>query len=121
MFSVLALLLSAAPQAGEIQVTVGLPVVVSIDGQVRQPLPGGTQVNARKLAGGAHLVEVRSMLGKPIAELTVNVDLNEQVRLRYARKALTEIGRGELPEKSEREHAPLASGDPIDAAANIAA
>ena len=91
---ILSLLLAPNAEAGEIVVAMQLPVMVFVDGELQQPLPGSSQVKARGLGDGTHLVEIRNALNKPVTELTVDMRQDEEVRLRYAQKSLTEIGRG---------------------------
>src|SRR4051812_42296523 len=92
-----ALWLVSFAHAGEIQVLTRTPVVVAVDGQILQYPEGSTAVTASDLAGGAHLVEVRTMLGKPVANTTIDVPVNQQVRLQYADRTLTVLGSGMLP------------------------
>jgi len=90
------LLLCAAALAGEIQVTVATPMGVFIDGQPREYDPGLMQVTARDVATGTHTVTVRNMLGKRIAELSIEVPADLQVRLHYAKKQLSVVGSAPL-------------------------
>ncbi|MFT4977173.1 MAG: hypothetical protein ACI8S6_003078 [Myxococcota bacterium] len=93
-------LLIAAASAGEILVSLGQPVLVFVDGQLQQPAPGTLRIKARNLEDGEHVVEVRNMLNRPITSLTVSVDVNEQVRLDYARKTLNETSRETLSSRA---------------------
>lgn len=98
-------LLGSPALAGDIVVAMQTPVVVVVDGQVLKPAAGSMQARARDLGEGAHLVEIRTAFNKPITELTVELGEDEEVRLRYARKALEEIGRGTLKKSAARDEA----------------
>lgn len=113
----LPLLLASLAQAGEIVVTMGLPVVVSVDGQVLQLQPGaGAQVKARNLDEGAHVVEARSAFGKLLAAYEVEVGAEELVRLRYQRKAFTEVERGAAaPSRADKPEPATAGVEEIQA------
>ncbi len=121
-----ALLLAAPADAGEIVVALNAPVLVVVDGKVIQPSPGSMQVKAKNLEDGDHLVEIRNAFNKPIVETRVSLGDDEQVRLRYARKEIEEIGRGTLDPKRNQQaepvaQAPAASGSIADTQAAIAA
>ncbi|MCB9764799.1 MAG: DUF4476 domain-containing protein [Alphaproteobacteria bacterium] len=90
-------LLSAPAQAGEIQVLTATPVLVKVDGQVLEYPEGSMTVTAPGLAGGAHLIEISSLTGKPITALRVDVPVHEQLRMQYKQKTLSVLGSGPLP------------------------
>src|SRR5690348_9917599 len=95
-----ALWLVSLAHAGEIQVLTRTPVLVVVDGQILQYPEGSMAVTASDLAGGAHLIEVRSVIGKPIVSTTLDVPVNQQVRLQYADRTITVLGSGMLPRDS---------------------
>ncbi len=115
----LALLLASAA-AGELQISVMSPVIVYVDGVMIQPPTGSNSMTVGGLAGGSHLVEARSMFNKPIAETSVDVGAEEQVRLRYQRKAFQEIGRGEIVEGGMTVAATVQQANPAQAMADMA-
>jgi len=93
----LALMLSALfAQAGEIQVITSNPVMVVVNGQILEYPEGSTSVTASGLSEGYHLVEIKTLFGKDILDYEVAVGATEQVRFKYKKKVLTELGRGQM-------------------------
>lgn len=83
--------------ASDIVVTLDRPVMVYVD-STRLPMDvGSLSAEARGLGSGTHLVEIRNMVDRPVTGLTVTLGEDEELRLRYQSKALTELGRGGLP------------------------
>lgn len=114
-------LLSPQALAGDIVVAMQAPVIVVVDGEVLKPSAGSMQARARDLGEGTHLVEIRTAFNKPITELSVALAEDEEVRLRYARKTLEEIGRGTLKRAAREQAAAEATAAPAGPDATMAA
>lgn len=89
--------LFAAVEAAEIQVVTDMPVMVEVDGRVITARGGERGSLATNLAGGAHKVQVFDASDRLLAAATVDVRVDEQLRLELRRGALSELGRGPLP------------------------
>lgn len=105
-------LVIGAAIAGDLEISVATPALVFVDGKPQQIGPSMV-ARARNLSGGAHEVVVRNLLGKKLAELSVEVSLEEEVRLRYASKELRETGRGALASAAD---APESAVQPVPGA-----
>ena len=88
-------LLSGTAAAGDLQITTAVPVVVFVDSKAETYRPGSLTVIVRGLGDGDHEVVVRNLLGKQVASMTVAIDADEEVRLTYRKKTITELGRGQ--------------------------
>lgn len=85
-----------AAQAAEIQVVTEMPVLVEVDGRVISARGGERGSTANNLAGGSHKVQVFDAQDRLLAAATVDVRVDEQLRLELRRGTLSELGRGPL-------------------------
>jgi len=114
-------LLSGSAAAGDLQIATAVPVVVFVDGRPETYRPGSLTVIVRGLGDGDHQVVVRSIIGKQLAEMTVAIGADEEVRLSYRKKAITELGRGQARPGAAEEDAAQQAADDAERAARAEA
>lgn len=100
MLALLLPLLSSS-HAGEIQIQASSPVLITVDGQMVDFPEGQIVGTALDLAGGRHEVRVTTVKGELLAEETYDLKFDHQLRLKYANRAIREIGRGRMPNMPE--------------------
>lgn len=90
------LLLATLAHAGELQITTPSPVLVFIDGKPGNYVIGTDRVEALDLDPGQHEVVIRTLLGRKVTSLLVDVPADMQVQLDYNQRQLLEVARSRL-------------------------
>ena len=96
------LLLIAFAHAGELQITTPSPVLVFIDGRPGNYVIGTNRIEALNLSPGSHEVLVRTMLGRKVTSLVVDVPADMRVQLDYDQRALVEVARTSMTGRQAR-------------------
>lgn len=89
-------LLSGIALGADLQVIRDVPVVVTVDGTLMEEEGDGGSVIARGLTGGRHLVVVRNVVGRTVAEMEVDLVATEVTRLLFRGRVLSVVGSGPL-------------------------
>lgn len=80
---------------GQLQIQSSALVMFFLDGAPLLPTcEGCLQLEAYGLSSGPHRLEVRSAFGKVLIAEDIQIGGGQQLRLHYAKKQLTEVGRG---------------------------
>lgn len=99
----------------ELQVIRDTPVVITIDGALMEEDGDGGSVYARDLPGGRHLVIVRNVVGRTVAEMEVDLVADEVTRLRFRGKVLSVVGSGPIGQQLRARADDEGEGEDTDA------
>ena len=91
------LAMSALAFAARIEVTVASPVAIAVDGRTLDYADDGFVVAIDGLKAGRHVVEARTMTGRTLAAVTLNVGAPENIVLTYAHGVLQRDGVATTP------------------------